>query len=300
MLPFPLVASRRLGDRRLGDRRSAQHRPRDIGPQVFAPNGIADGVRLALDVRASLGGHGADALAPLVDGGGRDAQSASQFGLTAYRITRPLDGGSGFAHVGTVALLTPRRKAMLSRAVDSIAYMDEWTPDEEARRLRDRFEMLKHEKGISKAEFARAHDVPGGPSMVSQHTGGHRPINLDAATAYARGFGVTIEEISPRLARQVATAAATSGGSMVEEDHQQHGEDVVPASEEEHRLFRAFRLLTEDEQRAALRQVEEYAAGAIGKRYLEGKLGAKGYADDHKVARALGTPANPPRKRPTK
>lgn len=43
--------------------------------------------------------------------------------------------------------------------------------------------------------------------MLSQHIKGRRPINLEAARIYAIGFGCTLEEISPRLAREVQKAA---------------------------------------------------------------------------------------------
>lgn len=79
-----------------------------------------------------------------------------------------------------------------------------WTVEEEAARLRARF------AGVAKAAFARDHGVPGGPSMLSQHLSAHRPLNLEAATAYAAGFGVPLAEISPRLALKVAAAAAVN------------------------------------------------------------------------------------------
>lgn len=44
--------------------------------------------------------------------------------------------------------------------------------------------------------------------MLSQHIKGRRPINLDAANAYADGFGCTLDEISPRLAEEVKAAAS--------------------------------------------------------------------------------------------
>lgn len=78
----------------------------------------------------------------------------------------------------------------------------EWTTQEEARRLRERFSTLAK----SKAAFARDNGLPGGASMLSQHLSGHRPLNLAAATAYAKGFGVALCEISPRLAKEVAAA----------------------------------------------------------------------------------------------
>lgn len=83
---------------------------------------------------------------------------------------------------------------------------DEWTPEEEAQRLHRRFDDLKATQGIGQAEFARRHGIAGGASMVSQHIKGRRPINLDAAIAYASGFGVSLGEISPRLAREVDRA----------------------------------------------------------------------------------------------
>lgn len=75
---------------------------------------------------------------------------------------------------------------------------DVWTQEEEAERLAKRF------AAISQAGFARRVDFPGGPSMISQHIKGRRPINLQHALAYARGFGVPLAEISPRLAMQTA------------------------------------------------------------------------------------------------
>ena len=68
--------------------------------------------------------------------------------------------------------------------------------------------------GVQQAEFARQHGVPGGPSMVSQHIKGRRPINMDAALAYAKGFQVPLGEISPRLAAQAAAAAEIGVGKQ--------------------------------------------------------------------------------------
>lgn len=85
-----------------------------------------------------------------------------------------------------------------------------WTQEEEANRLRARFERLKSEKDMGQAEFARIHKVPGGASLLSQHILNRRPINLGAATAYANGFGCSIGDISPRLAKEVAQASLIS------------------------------------------------------------------------------------------
>jgi len=78
--------------------------------------------------------------------------------------------------------------------------MKEWTTEQEAANLRHLLAGVKN-----KGEFARRWNVPGGASMLSQHQSGHRPIGLDAAIAYAKGLGVSLEEISPRLAKKVTS-----------------------------------------------------------------------------------------------
>lgn len=80
-----------------------------------------------------------------------------------------------------------------------------WTIEEEAERLEKRF------VGVKQAQFARDFNVPGGASMLSQHIKGRRPINLDAAKAYARGFNCALSDISPRLAAEVGEAALLTG-----------------------------------------------------------------------------------------
>ncbi|WP_419342772.1 S24 family peptidase [Achromobacter sp. PD1] len=77
-----------------------------------------------------------------------------------------------------------------------------WTIEEEASALRARFE------GVNRAAFARDHEVKGGQAMIYQHITGRRPLNLEAATVYAKGFGCSLAEISPRLAGEAQKAAA--------------------------------------------------------------------------------------------
>ena len=79
--------------------------------------------------------------------------------------------------------------------------------EQEAEALHKRFDDLKASTGMGQAEFARKYDIPGGPSMVSQHIKGRRPMNLEAGAAYARGFGVPLEQISARLARELMKAS---------------------------------------------------------------------------------------------
>lgn len=75
-----------------------------------------------------------------------------------------------------------------------------WTIQEEADHLKARF------VGVNRAEFARKFKIKGGDAYLYQHIAGRRPLNLDAALAYANGFGVSLEEISPRLSEEVAQA----------------------------------------------------------------------------------------------
>lgn len=81
--------------------------------------------------------------------------------------------------------------------------MNIWTTEMEATALKKRFDNVPN-----KAEFARDKKLPGGASMLSQHLSGNRPISLEAAVIYAQAFNCSLEEISPRIAMQVATAAA--------------------------------------------------------------------------------------------
>lgn len=78
---------------------------------------------------------------------------------------------------------------------------------EEADALKKRFTK------VNRAKFARDFGVKGGQAAIYQHINGIRPINLDAAKAYAQGFGCSLEEISPRLAQQVASVAAVQSNN---------------------------------------------------------------------------------------
>lgn len=81
---------------------------------------------------------------------------------------------------------------------------DELTPEQEGERLKALL------GSRSKAQFAKDAKIPGGASMLSQHLSGHRPISLGAATAYALGLGVRVEDFSPRLAKAIASATQTT------------------------------------------------------------------------------------------
>lgn len=80
--------------------------------------------------------------------------------------------------------------------------MNNWL-ETESKNLASRF------IGVNRAAFARENNVPGGQAMIYQHINGRRPIGLDAAKAYAKGFGCSLHDISPRLAKEIAEASVT-------------------------------------------------------------------------------------------
>lgn len=65
----------------------------------------------------------------------------------------------------------------------------------------------------NQAQFAREFQLPGGPSMLSQHISGHRPISMEAAQIYAVGLGVPVERFSPRLAAKIQSLRTTRTAS---------------------------------------------------------------------------------------
>lgn len=97
-------------------------------------------------------------------------------------------------------------QAMLTIPTVSIA--NDMTPSEsEGASLARRLE------GVNKRQFALTHKIPGGPSMLSQNISGTRPISLEAGIAYARAFGCSLEEISPRLGATVRAALSVDLGN---------------------------------------------------------------------------------------
>jgi hypothetical protein len=84
--------------------------------------------------------------------------------------------------------------------------MDIWTKEQEAAKLEERFRAVKNRK-----KFAADNAIPGGDTQIYQHLHAIRPISQDAAVAYARAFGCSLEDISPRIAQEVAFRAAMIG-----------------------------------------------------------------------------------------
>jgi len=99
-----------------------------------------------------------------------------------------------------IALLYNKSKPSYSLFSIALLCMNIWTAEEEARQLKARFEK------INRAKFARDQHLPGGQAMIYQHINALRPISMEAALIYARGLGVTLADISPRLARELDSA----------------------------------------------------------------------------------------------
>lgn len=133
--------------------------------------------------------------------------------------------------------------------------MKMWSPAEEAKRLTARF------TGVNRAEFARTHSVPGGAAMIYQHLQGMRPINMEQAIAYARGFGVPLAEISPRWAKVAMDALglpSDPGLALARESEPQYQADPkfallhdLPATCQDAILTLANELLARAKARAA-------------------------------------------------
>lgn len=93
----------------------------------------------------------------------------------------------------------------------------------EAAALAERF------RNVNQAKFARDHKMPGGASMISQHLAGRRPLALEHALLYAKGFNVPLAAISQRLADLVASAQSPSAGSSLPASHASIAlEDALP------------------------------------------------------------------------
>lgn len=103
--------------------------------------------------------------------------------------------------------------------------------EEEAENLRKRF------AGLNRAKFARDFGIKGGQASVYNHISALRPINLDAARRYAKGFGCKLEEISPRLAAEVAAAAPYAIAEAPQDDG---APTSSPTRNEPARLFRSI------------------------------------------------------------
>ncbi|MBY0237884.1 MAG: S24 family peptidase [Burkholderiaceae bacterium] len=100
---------------------------------------------------------------------------------------------------------------------------------EDARALKDLFE--RREPKISQADFGAQFEI-GSQGMVWQYLSARRPLNIKAATAFARGLGVKVEEFSRTIAEQISAASATLAnpdlGAQRVTDNDEHAPITVP------------------------------------------------------------------------
>lgn len=74
--------------------------------------------------------------------------------------------------------------------------------DEDAKRLKALFAANAKPRWTQET-FGREFDIGSG-QMVWQYLSGHRPLNMDVASKFAKGLGVPLGEISPRLANDLS------------------------------------------------------------------------------------------------
>jgi hypothetical protein len=160
---------------------------------------------------------------------------------------------------------------------------DLWTQEEEAARLAERF------VGVNQAQFARTHLVPGGASMLSQHIKGRRPMTMEAAVAYARGFGVPLDSISPRLALQAREASLVTSTERIAK-----AKDVptVPSAEEVvARLADMLDAMGDAERERVAQRLLTLAQAPDSRRAREALVAA--FTAHEEVQKPLGAPIAP-------
>ncbi|CAG2126853.1 hypothetical protein LMG31506_00205 [Cupriavidus yeoncheonensis] len=77
---------------------------------------------------------------------------------------------------------------------------------EDAERLKGLYEQRKGK--MSQEEFGNRFEI-GSQAMVWQYLNARRPLNIRAASGFARGLGVEVDAFSPRLAAEIRRASST-------------------------------------------------------------------------------------------
>lgn len=96
----------------------------------------------------------------------------------------------------------PLPVAQSSPAV-TLGTLEKWQIDDAAR-LKELFDSKAQ---FSQEEFGRRFEV-GTQGMVWQYLNARRALNIKAASAFAKGLGVTVDSFSPRLADEIRLAAS--------------------------------------------------------------------------------------------
>lgn len=134
---------------------------------------------------------------------------------------------------------------------------------EDARNLRRLFdartETVAEGKPISQMEFGAKYGI-GSQGMVWQYLNGHRPLNIKAAVAFAKGLDVKVSDFSATLAAQIDEA------SKLEQD--KPTQQLTPHADErqlqwvssfEAMLLTAFRSCTPAQQKGLLAIVSSFS-----------------------------------------
>jgi transcriptional regulator with XRE-family HTH domain len=91
---------------------------------------------------------------------------------------------------------------------------------QEAQRLRALYDE-RVRPTLSETEFGERFKI-GSQGMVWQYLNGRRPLNIESALAFAEGLGVTVHDISPRLAQEfedlIQRLQNTTGSRIVRDD----------------------------------------------------------------------------------
>lgn len=114
------------------------------------------------------------------------------------------------------------------------------------------------EEGMTLTEFAARAGEPLSPALIYQHRTGRTPISLDAAIAYAEGFGVPISDLCPQYETILRRGAAClSKPSEAGVPHILHEPRPNYRTSREQQLIDVFRALPE----ALREQLLSYAKG---------------------------------------
>lgn len=117
---------------------------------------------------------------------------------------------------------------------------------EDAARLKALFDGPANE--LSQLKFGAEFEI-GSPGMVWQYISGHRPLNIRAAVAFAKGLKCKIEDFSPTIASEIAEAMIHARAIPQADDA--NGTELHRLSKAEVHLVTRFRL-TDDEGRTDL------------------------------------------------
>jgi hypothetical protein len=132
--------------------------------------------------------------------------------------------------------------------------LPEWQR-EDAARLKRLFDAPSNKLG--QLAFGQTYGV-GSQGMVWQYLHAHRPLNITAAVAFAKGLDCKVEDFSPTLAQQIASASEHSGTNPVS------GPDPEHLLDEALNILRIYRRLPADQRLSLLGFAQDLDAEFVG------------------------------------